>query len=196
MLSPLVVPKIVCSLLTSHNFDHCANSHSLHPPPAAVVFLAPLFRKRDRLSLILKLSFYPCFGEALLIPICYLLTADCEAYNVRKRSFPSIPNSSFLILKSTLSFERRCFFISYCLEWVKRIGNRFWDSIFHSYFVKILVNPSGFTAFLPHLREKCLITKFFDLKCKRFRGILVAFDCRQAGAFQRQIGQKFRKPFI
>ena len=25
-LCPLVVPKIVCSLLTSHNFDHCASS--------------------------------------------------------------------------------------------------------------------------------------------------------------------------
>ncbi len=41
MLSPLVVPKIVCSLLTSHNFDHYANSHSLHRPQGAVVFLAP-----------------------------------------------------------------------------------------------------------------------------------------------------------
>ena len=37
---PLVVPKIVCSLFTSHNFDHCANSHSLHRPQGAVVFLA------------------------------------------------------------------------------------------------------------------------------------------------------------
>ena len=37
---PLVVPKIVCSLFTSHNFDHCANTHSLHRPQGAVVLLA------------------------------------------------------------------------------------------------------------------------------------------------------------
>ena len=41
MLSPLAVPKIVCSLFTSHNFDRYANSHSLHRPQDAVVFLAP-----------------------------------------------------------------------------------------------------------------------------------------------------------
>ena len=40
-ISPLAVPKIVCSLFTSHNFDRCANSHSLHRPQDAVVFLAP-----------------------------------------------------------------------------------------------------------------------------------------------------------
>ncbi len=40
MLSPLAVPKIVCSLFTSHNFDRYANSHSLHRPQDAVVFLA------------------------------------------------------------------------------------------------------------------------------------------------------------
>ena len=44
MGSPLVVPEIVCSLFTSHNFDHCANSHSLYRPPGAVVFLAPSLR--------------------------------------------------------------------------------------------------------------------------------------------------------
>ena len=42
---PLAVPKIVCSLFASHNFDRYANSHSLFPPPAAVVFLA-LFEER------------------------------------------------------------------------------------------------------------------------------------------------------
>ena len=78
------------------------------------------------------------------------------------------------------------------IEWVKRIRTRFWDSLFHSYFVKILANPLGLAAFLPHLSEKSFITKFFDLKRMRFRGILVAFDCRQAVAFQRQIGQKYR----
>ena len=78
------------------------------------------------------------------------------------------------------------------LEWVKRIRTRFWDSISHSYFVKILANPSGFTAFLPYLSEKYLITKFSDLKWMRFRDILFVFDCRQAVAFQRQIGQKSR----
>ena len=54
------------------------------------------------------------------------------------------------------------------LEWVKCIRIRFWDSLFRSYFVKILVNPSGFTVFLPHLSEKYLITKFSDLKWIRF----------------------------
>ena len=78
------------------------------------------------------------------------------------------------------------------LEWVKYIRIRFWDSLFHSYFVKILANPLGLAAFLPHLSEKSFITKFFDLKRMRFRGILVVFDCRQAVAFQRQIGQKYR----
>ena len=64
------------------------------------------------------------------------------------------------------------------VEWVKRIRIRFWDSIFHSYFVKILANPSGLSAFLPHLSEKYLITKFCDLKWMRVRGILFVFDCR------------------
>ena len=81
---------------------------------------------------------------------------------------------------------------SWWVEWVKRIRTRFWDSLFHSYFVKILANPLGLAAFLPHLSEKSFIAKFFDLKRMRFRGILVAFDCRQAVAFQRQIGQKYR----
>jgi hypothetical protein len=39
-LCPLAVPKIVCLLFASHNFDRCANSHSLYPPLAAVVLLA------------------------------------------------------------------------------------------------------------------------------------------------------------
>ena len=39
-LSPLAVPKIVCSLFASHNFDRYANSHSLYRPPGAVVLLA------------------------------------------------------------------------------------------------------------------------------------------------------------
>ena len=50
---PLAVPKIVCSLFASHNFDRYANSHSLHPSQAAVVLLAHLLfaeaKKRDRL---------------------------------------------------------------------------------------------------------------------------------------------------
>ena len=41
MSSPLAVPKIVCSLFTSHNFDRYANSHFLYRPQGAVVFLAP-----------------------------------------------------------------------------------------------------------------------------------------------------------
>jgi len=40
-MCPLAVPKILCSLFASQNFDRYANSHSLHPPLAAVVFLAP-----------------------------------------------------------------------------------------------------------------------------------------------------------
>ena len=50
------------------------------------------------------------------------------------------------------------------LEWVKRIRIRFCDSLLPTYFVKILVNPKGFTASLPHLCEKYFITKFSDLK--------------------------------
>ena len=46
--NPLAVPKIVCSLFTSHNFDRYANSHSLYPPQAAVVFLARAFVARVR----------------------------------------------------------------------------------------------------------------------------------------------------
>jgi hypothetical protein len=46
--NPLAVPKIVCSLITSHNFDRYANSHSLFPPLAAVVFLARAFVARVR----------------------------------------------------------------------------------------------------------------------------------------------------
>ena len=46
--NPLEVPKIVCSLFTSHNFDRYANSHSLFPPLAAVVFLARAFVARVR----------------------------------------------------------------------------------------------------------------------------------------------------
>ncbi len=37
---PLAVPKIVCSLFASHNFDRCAISASLYPPQAAVGFNA------------------------------------------------------------------------------------------------------------------------------------------------------------
>ena len=37
---PLAVPKIVCSLFTSHNFDRYANKHSLFPPQEAVVCVA------------------------------------------------------------------------------------------------------------------------------------------------------------
>ena len=52
-VSPLAVPKIVCSLFTSHNFDRYANSHSLYRPQGAVVLLAHLLfaeaKKRDRL---------------------------------------------------------------------------------------------------------------------------------------------------
>ena len=49
MTSPLAVPKILCSLFASQNFDRYANSHSLHPPQAAVVFLAPsLFADANR----------------------------------------------------------------------------------------------------------------------------------------------------
>ena len=40
-MCPLAVPKILCSLFASQNFDRYANSHSLYPPLAAVVFLAP-----------------------------------------------------------------------------------------------------------------------------------------------------------
>ena len=38
---PLVVPKIVCSLFASHNFDHWRLSCSLHPPQAAVTLKLP-----------------------------------------------------------------------------------------------------------------------------------------------------------
>ena len=55
VVSPLVVPKIVCSLFTSHNFDHYVNSHSLYRPQGAVVFLAPL-GKGGKASLILNLT--------------------------------------------------------------------------------------------------------------------------------------------
>ena len=41
VMCPLAVPKILCSLFASQNFDRYANSHSLYPPLAAVVFLAP-----------------------------------------------------------------------------------------------------------------------------------------------------------
>ena len=43
--SPLVVPKISCSLFASRNFDHCAYNCSLLPPPAAVAFIARAFRR-------------------------------------------------------------------------------------------------------------------------------------------------------
>ena len=50
--SPLVVPKILCSLFASQNFDHYANSHSLYRPQGAVVFVAPFrfTKKRDNIS--------------------------------------------------------------------------------------------------------------------------------------------------
>ena len=41
----LAVPKIVCSLFTSHNFDRCANKRSLHRPPDAVACVAPGTRR-------------------------------------------------------------------------------------------------------------------------------------------------------
>ena len=36
--------------------------------------------------------------------------------------------------------------------------------IFRCSFVKILVNPTGFTAFLPRTSKNPLLTKFYDLK--------------------------------
>ncbi len=63
-------------LFVANDFDHCANSHSLHPPPAAVVFLAPYSAELNRDE---KLSHHFNFCEALLIANCYLLTATCEA---------------------------------------------------------------------------------------------------------------------
>ena len=51
--SPLVVPKIVCSLFTSHNFDHCANSHSLYRPQGAVVLLALSNREVEHTTIFL-----------------------------------------------------------------------------------------------------------------------------------------------
>ena len=37
---PLAVPKILCLLIATQNFDRCANKSSLHPPPAAVGYVA------------------------------------------------------------------------------------------------------------------------------------------------------------
>ena len=78
ILSPLVVPKIICSLFTSHNFDHCANSHSLYRPQGAVVFLAPSLSAKayrdDKLSHHRYLLLATCY---LLLAICYLLFATC-----------------------------------------------------------------------------------------------------------------------
>jgi hypothetical protein len=34
------VPKILCLLIATQNFDRCANKSSLHPPPAAVGYVA------------------------------------------------------------------------------------------------------------------------------------------------------------
>ncbi len=42
---PLAVPKILCSLFASQNFDRYANKHSLHRPQDAVVFVAPGTRR-------------------------------------------------------------------------------------------------------------------------------------------------------
>ena len=46
----------------------------------------------------------------------------------------------------------------------KLIPIRFSRDDFCSLFVKILVNPSGFTAFLPCTPKNPLFTKFYDLK--------------------------------
>ena len=40
--------------------------------------------------------------------------------------------------------------------------------IFRCDFVKILVNPIGFTVFLPRTPKNSLFTKFYDLKCAVF----------------------------
>ena len=44
---PLAVPKIVCLLFASHNFDRYAYKHSLNPPLAAVVLIAQTRRAPD-----------------------------------------------------------------------------------------------------------------------------------------------------
>jgi len=64
--SPLVVPKILCSLFASQNFDHYANSHSLYRPQGVVVFVAP-FCKQKR-GIISSLIFNIIFFGALLRP--------------------------------------------------------------------------------------------------------------------------------
>ena len=71
--NPLAVPKIVCSLFTSHNFDRYANSHSLNPPLAAVVFLARAFVARVRVLVASRnkkdtqLGVFFCLTEVLRI---------------------------------------------------------------------------------------------------------------------------------
>ena len=88
-----MVPKIVCSLLTSHNFDHYANSHSLYPPLAAVVFLALSLRRE------VELSRYNYF-----------------IYNSALAPKLFIPNSSFLIIIGFSPFNYALSITNYALK--------------------------------------------------------------------------------
>ena len=84
MSSPLAVPKIVCSLFTSHNFDRCANSHSLHRPQGAVVFLAIPIRQSGqgcKASQHFRLSIIATQFRNLPLAICNLQLIYTVSYN-------------------------------------------------------------------------------------------------------------------
>ena len=91
-----MVPKIVCSLLTSHNFDHYANSHSLYPPLAAVVFLALSLRRE------VELSRYNYFIY--------------NRHEVPRNYSFLIPNSSFLIIIGFSPFNYALSITNYALK--------------------------------------------------------------------------------
>jgi len=58
--------------------------------------------------------------------------------------------------------------VKICLAKAFKLESDFETSIFRCGIVKILVNPSGFTAFLPCPPKNPLFTKFCDLKGTAF----------------------------
>ena len=83
-----MVPKIVRLLFTTHNFDHCANSHSLYRPQGAVVFLPSLSAKAYRDDKASHTSDFSFFGLVDIVAVRSYLSGLREGdHHFVKRMF-------------------------------------------------------------------------------------------------------------
>ena len=115
-------------------------------------------RRKDRYHLLDMLR-----GICIILVVIYHAMYNLTAiFSVDLRLFGTVVMDSF----------RMCFVV--CLVIISGISCslnqtiqtriRFWKKNFPLSFVKILVNPTGFTAFFPRISKITLLTKLVDLK--------------------------------